>query len=119
MLDYAATTNQDWTPMTQSKVTLTTLREMKARKEPITWLTAYDYPTARLMDAAGIDMVLVGDSLGMTVLGFDTTLPVTMEHMVVFTAAVSRGPSAPSSLATCPFSRTRRNLPRPSAMRAG
>ena len=44
--------------MTQSKVILTTLREMKARKEPITWLTAYDYPTARLMDAAGIDMVL-------------------------------------------------------------
>jgi 3-methyl-2-oxobutanoate hydroxymethyltransferase len=89
--------------MTQSKVTLTTLREMKARKEPITWLTAYDYPTARLMDAAGIDMVLVGDSLGMTVLGFDTTLPVTMEHMVTFTAAVSRGAERTFVVGDMPF----------------
>jgi 3-methyl-2-oxobutanoate hydroxymethyltransferase len=89
--------------MTQSKVTLTTLREMKARKEPITWLTAYDYPTARLMDAAGIDMVLVGDSLGMTVLGFETTLPVTMEHMVTFTAAVSRGAERTFVVGDMPF----------------
>ena len=89
--------------MTASKVTLTTLREMKARKEPITWLTAYDYPPARLMDAAGIDMVLVGDSLGMTVLGFETTLPVTMEHVVTFTAAVSRGAERTFVVGDMPF----------------
>ena len=65
--------------MTQAKVTLPVLRDMKARREPITWLTAYDYPTAQAMDQSGIDMILVGDSLGMTVLGYETTLPVTMD----------------------------------------
>jgi 3-methyl-2-oxobutanoate hydroxymethyltransferase len=77
-------------PVRREKVTLTTLREMKARKEPVSWLTAYDYPTALLMDRAGIDMILVGDSVGMTVLGYETTLPVTMDQMVTFTAAVCR-----------------------------
>ncbi len=72
------------------KVTIPTLYEMKANKEPITWLTAYDYPTALLMDRAGIEMILVGDSGGMTMLGYPTTLPVTMDQMVTFTAAVSR-----------------------------
>jgi 3-methyl-2-oxobutanoate hydroxymethyltransferase len=72
------------------KVTIPTLYEMKAKKEPITWLTAYDYPTALLMDRAGIEMILVGDSGGMTMLGYPTTLPVTMDQMVTFTAAVSR-----------------------------
>jgi 3-methyl-2-oxobutanoate hydroxymethyltransferase len=89
--------------MNQSKVTLTTLREMKERGEPITWLTAYDYPMARVMDSAGIDMILVGDSLGMTVLGFETTLPVTMEHMVTFTAAVSRGAERAFVVGDLPF----------------
>ena len=58
---------------------------------PITWLTCYDYPTAYLQEQAGIDMILVGDSLGMTMLGFDSTLPVTMEDMIRHTAAVRRG----------------------------
>lgn len=58
---------------------------------PITWLTCYDYPTAYLQDAAGVDMILVGDSLGMTMLGFDSTLPVTMDDMIRHAAAVRRG----------------------------
>jgi 3-methyl-2-oxobutanoate hydroxymethyltransferase len=74
----------------REKVTLTTLYERKAAREPVTWLTAYDYPTALLMDRAGVEMILVGDSLAMTVLGHDTTLPVTMDEMVVFTSAVCR-----------------------------
>ena len=59
--------------------------------EPITWLTCYDYPTAYLQDQAGIDMILVGDSLGMTMLGYESTLPVTMEDMIRHTQAVRRG----------------------------
>jgi len=75
----------------RSKMTLPQLQAKAARGEPITWLTCYDYPTAVLQDAAGVDMILVGDSLGMTVLGFDSTLPVTMDDMVRHTAAVRRG----------------------------
>jgi 3-methyl-2-oxobutanoate hydroxymethyltransferase len=74
----------------REKVTLRTLEDMKARGEPVSWLTAYDYPTALLMDRAGVDMILVGDSAGMTMLGLETTLPVTMDQMVTFTAAVCR-----------------------------
>ncbi len=74
----------------RTKITLTTINELRARKEPVSWLTAYDYPTALLMDRAGVEMILVGDSAGMTVLGMETTLPVTMDQMVTFTAAVSR-----------------------------
>jgi 3-methyl-2-oxobutanoate hydroxymethyltransferase len=85
------------------KVTLNTLREMKARQEPITWLTAYDYPTARVMDQVGIDMILVGDSLGMTVLGHESTLPVTMDQMVTFTAAVSRAVGSTFVVGDMPF----------------
>jgi 3-methyl-2-oxobutanoate hydroxymethyltransferase len=62
-----------------------------ANNEPITWLTCYDYPTAYLQEQAGIDMILVGDSLGMTMLGYDTTLPVTMEDMIRHSQAVRRG----------------------------
>jgi len=74
----------------REKITIPKLYEMKARGEPITWLTAYDYPTALLMDRAGIEMILVGDSAGMTMLGYQTTLPVTMDQMITFTAAVCR-----------------------------
>jgi 3-methyl-2-oxobutanoate hydroxymethyltransferase len=59
--------------------------------QPITWLTCYDYPTAYLQDQAGVDMILVGDSLGMTMLGYDSTLPVTMDDMIRHSAAVRRG----------------------------
>jgi 3-methyl-2-oxobutanoate hydroxymethyltransferase len=75
----------------RKRVTLPALFQKAADGVPITWLTCYDYPTAVLQDAAGIDMILVGDSLGMTMLGYDSTLPVTMEDMVRHAAAVRRG----------------------------
>lgn len=75
----------------RKKVTLPALFKKVANHEPITWLTCYDYPTAYLQEQAGIDMILVGDSLGMTMLGYETTLPVTMEDMIRHTQAVRRG----------------------------
>jgi 3-methyl-2-oxobutanoate hydroxymethyltransferase len=78
----------------RKKVTLITLFKKKTERQPIIWLTCYDYPTAYLQEEAGIDMILVGDSLGMTMLGYDTTLPVTMDDMIRHTQAVRRG--APS-----------------------
>jgi 3-methyl-2-oxobutanoate hydroxymethyltransferase len=75
----------------RKKVILPTLFKKVADGQPITWLTCYDYPTAYLQEQAGIDMILVGDSLGMTMLGYDSTLPVTMEDMMRHTQAVRRG----------------------------
>jgi len=72
-------------------VTVDRLRAMKERGERITMLTAYDYPTAVLVDEAGVDVILVGDSLSMVVLGHKTTLPVTLDEMLHHTRAVSRG----------------------------
>jgi 3-methyl-2-oxobutanoate hydroxymethyltransferase len=72
-------------------MTLPGLFKKVADGTPITWLTCYDYPTAYLQEQAGIDMILVGDSLGMTMLGYDSTLPVTMDDMMRHTAAVRRG----------------------------
>ena len=76
---------------TRKKMTLPRLFKKVEQGQPITWLTGYDYPTAYLQEQAGIDMILVGDSLGMTMLGYDSTLPVTMDDMVRHTAAVRRG----------------------------
>ena len=73
------------------KTTVSTLKKQKENKEKITMLTCYDYSMAKLMDEAGIEILLIGDSLGNTMLGYDTTLPVTMEDMIAHTAAVSRG----------------------------
>ncbi len=73
------------------KTTTATLREQKLRHEPITCLTAYDYAAARLVDEAGIDMVLVGDSLAQTMLGYENTLSVTMDEMLHHVKAVRRG----------------------------
>lgn len=70
--------------------TIATLTAMKERGEKISQLTAYDYTTARLVDAAGINTVLVGDSLGMTMQGYEDTLPVTMEEMIVYGRSVGR-----------------------------
>lgn len=75
----------------RKKMTLPGLFKKAVDGQPITWLTCYDYPTAYLQDQAGVDMILVGDSLGMTMLGYDSTLPVTMEDMIRHTAAVRRG----------------------------
>src|SRR5512137_2090513 len=75
----------------RKKPTIPTLFKKVADGIPITWLTCYDYPTAYLQDQAGIDMILVGDSLGMTMLGYDSTLPVTMEDMIRHAQAVRRG----------------------------
>jgi 3-methyl-2-oxobutanoate hydroxymethyltransferase len=76
---------------TRKKVNLPYLFKKVADGEPITWLTCYDYPTAYLQEQAGIEMILVGDSLGMTMLGYDSTLPVTMDDMIRHTQAVRRG----------------------------
>jgi 3-methyl-2-oxobutanoate hydroxymethyltransferase len=75
----------------RKKMTLPMLFKKVAEGKPITWLTCYDYPTAYLQEQAGVDMILVGDSLGMTMLGYDSTLPVTMDDMIRHTAAVRRG----------------------------
>ena len=75
----------------RKKITLPYLFKKVAASEPITWLTCYDYPTAYLQEQAGVEMILVGDSLGMTMLGYETTLPVTMEDMIRHTQAVRRG----------------------------
>jgi 3-methyl-2-oxobutanoate hydroxymethyltransferase len=85
------------------KVTAQSLLEKKLAHQPITALTAYDYPTARLVDQAGIDLLLVGDSLGMAVLGYDSTLPVTMEEMLHHTRAVRRAVRRTLLVADMPF----------------
>ena len=73
------------------KVTIKTLLEKKQNHKKITWLTAYDYPTAQMEEKAGIDIILVGDSIGMTIFGYKSTLPVTMDLLIPHTAAVRRG----------------------------
>jgi len=77
--------------MKREKVTIRSLVKKKEKSQKITMLTAYDYPMARLVDDGGIDIILVGDSLGMVVLGYDSTLPVTMDDMIRHTQAVRRG----------------------------
>lgn len=74
-----------------AKITIRTIKEKKQKGEKIVALTAYDYPTAKILDSLGIDIILVGDSVGNVVLGYDTTLPVTMEEMLHHTRAVKRG----------------------------
>ncbi len=85
------------------KITTATLREQKLRHEPITCLTAYDYSAARLVDEAGIDMVLVGDSLAQTMLGYENTLSVTMDEMLHHVKAVRRGVKSALLVADMPY----------------
>ncbi|NTU72381.1 MAG: 3-methyl-2-oxobutanoate hydroxymethyltransferase [Coriobacteriia bacterium] len=85
------------------RVTAPAFRVMKEAGRPIVVLTAYDYHAARLVEAAGVDAILVGDSLGMTMLGHDSTLPVTMDDMVRATAAVSRAATRALVIADMPF----------------
>ena len=84
-------------------VTAKTFQKMKLAGDKITMLTAYDFSTAKYIDECGIDSILVGDSLGMTVLGYDTTLNVTLEDMIVFTKAVSKGVNKAMIIADMPF----------------
>jgi 3-methyl-2-oxobutanoate hydroxymethyltransferase len=88
---------------TRTPLTVPKLRQMKASGEKIVALTAYDASFARLLDAAGVDLVLVGDSLGMVLQGHASTLPVTVEDIVYHTACVARGLHAPLLVADMPF----------------
>ena len=85
------------------KLPLTELPEMKARRQPIVMVTAYDAPGGRLADQAGTDLVLVGDSAAMTVLGHESTVPATMEEMLILTRAVTHGAKRPVVIADMPF----------------
>jgi hypothetical protein len=82
-----------------SRVTISDIKAMKRRGEPVVMLTAYDYPSARLVEEAGVPLILVGDTLGMVVLGYETTLPVTMDDMLHHVKAVVRGKEIGASLA--------------------
>lgn len=85
------------------KLPLTELAEMKARRQPIVMVTAYDAPGGRLSDQAGADIVLVGDSAAMTVLGHESTVPATIDEMLMLTRAVTRGARRPLVVADMPF----------------
>jgi 3-methyl-2-oxobutanoate hydroxymethyltransferase len=87
----------------RQKITVSSLREKKLRHETITCLTAYDYPSARLVDEAGIDIVLVGDSLAMTILGYENTLSVTIDEMLHHTKAARRGVKHALLVADMPY----------------
>ena len=84
-------------------VTARTFQKMKDNKEKITMLTAYDFSTAKYIDECGVDSILVGDSLGMTILGYDTTIKVTIEDMLTFTKAVTNGVKRALVVADMPF----------------
>jgi 3-methyl-2-oxobutanoate hydroxymethyltransferase len=86
-----------------AKVTIQTLEEKKAQAQPIVALTAYDYATARVVDEAGVDIILVGDSLAMVVMGYDSTLPVTVEEMLHHTRATRRAVRRAMLVADMPF----------------
>jgi 3-methyl-2-oxobutanoate hydroxymethyltransferase len=89
--------------MERKPITTSTIRQMKEEGTPISMITAYDYAMARNVDEAGIDMILVGDSLGNVMLGYSSTLPVTMDAMVHHTQAVVRGTKTALVVADMPF----------------
>jgi len=85
------------------RITINEIKAMKHRKEKIPMLTAYDYVTAKIVDEAGVPLILVGDSLGMVVLGYESTIPVTMEEMIHHTKAVARGAKKALIIGDMPF----------------
>ncbi len=89
--------------MNRKKVTIAELQQKKGQGRKITMMTAYDYPTAYLVDQAGIDIILVGDTLGMVMLGYDSTVPVTMDEMIHHCKAVSRGAKNSFIIGDMPF----------------
>jgi 3-methyl-2-oxobutanoate hydroxymethyltransferase len=91
------------TTAARNKTTIITFRQKKVNGEKITMLTGYDYPTALALDQAGIDAILVGDSLGMVVLGFENTLPVTMDMMIHHCRAVAQGAHYALLIGDMPF----------------
>lgn len=90
-------------PAAPKSVTISTLLDMKRKGVKIAMLTAYDFPTARLAEEAGVDVILVGDSVGMTKLGYESTLPVTIDEMVHHTKAVKRGTTRALLVADMPY----------------
>ena len=85
------------------RITITDIKEIKQKKEKIPMLTAYDYVTAKMVDEAGVPLILVGDSLGMVMLGYESTIPVTMEEMIHHTKAVVRGAKKALVVGDMPF----------------
>ena len=93
----------DAPPSGRKAVTIPQLAEMKQSGQPIVMVTAYDYPSAQVAEEAGVDLVLVGDTAAMTVLGYDSTVPVTMDEMVMLASAVRRGARTPLVVGDLPF----------------
>jgi 3-methyl-2-oxobutanoate hydroxymethyltransferase len=93
----------DAPPSDRRPVTIPQLGEMKRRGQPIVMVTAYDYPSALVAEQAGVDLVLVGDTAAMTVLGYDSTVPVSMDEMVMLASAVRRGVQTPLVIGDLPF----------------
>lgn len=91
------------TPRTAGKLSLLRLAEMKRQGEKIAMVTAYDAPSARLADQAGVDLILVGDSAAMVVMGHDSTLPITLDEMILLTAAAARGTRRALVVGDLPF----------------
>lgn len=87
----------------RKRLTIADMKKMKQEKKPISMVTAYDYPSAKLSEEAGIDVILVGDSLGNVVLGYDTTIPVTLEDMIYHTRAVARAATQTFIVTDMPF----------------
>jgi len=97
--------------MEAQKVTIAALQKKKESGQKITMMTAYDYPTASLVDQAGIDTILVGDSLGMVMLGYDSTVPVTMDEMIHHCKAVTRGAKSSFVIGDMPFMSYQTSIP--------
>src|SRR5688500_20155178 len=90
-------------PSGRKPVTLTTLAERKALGEPVVMITAYDHPSAVVVEEAGVDLVLVGDSAANCVLGYDSTVPVSVDELLMLTRAVRRGLRTPLMIGDLPF----------------